>query len=93
MVACRWRDLSTMLAKGAMEIVEREGDVFAFTRTHGNAGLFCAFNLGEEDVSVTLPGETWRVDEDAPFAPPAIEGGTATLRRGQALFATNQGED
>jgi alpha-glucosidase len=42
-------------AKGDIEFLLADGDVLAFTRTHGNEKLVCVFNLGSGPGEVRLP--------------------------------------
>ncbi len=42
------------LAKGEIEFLAADGDVIAFTRTHGNEKLVCVFNLGGRPAQLAL---------------------------------------
>jgi alpha-glucosidase len=56
--ALAFRRAHGVLRHGAMEEVRAEGDLAVFQRT-GKGRIFCAFNLGEGDVSTRLPAGTW----------------------------------
>ena len=49
-----FRRAHPVFAKGAIEFLDVGEDVLAFTRTHGNEKLFCAFNLGAGDATVAF---------------------------------------
>ncbi len=49
-----FRHAHPALIKGAIEFVETEGETVAFTRTHGNERVLCAFNLSSEEAEVKL---------------------------------------
>jgi len=42
------------LAKGDIAFIAAEGDVLAFTRSHGNERIVCAFNLGSKPQELRL---------------------------------------
>ncbi|MCK8485039.1 alpha-amylase family glycosyl hydrolase [Aliiroseovarius sp. S2029] len=51
------------LAKGAMEAMRVEGTALSFLRRAGDQVLWCAFNLGDADQTVTPPEGTWAAVE------------------------------
>ncbi len=53
------RHANPALAKGAMDGPHINGDVVSFTRLHGDTMIYCAFNLGDADATVTLPDGKW----------------------------------
>ena len=57
--ALAFRRAHPVLAGGEMSPVAVQGDVVGFTR-HGDAHLFCAFNLGAEAARVALPAGNWK---------------------------------
>jgi alpha-glucosidase len=74
------------LLKGDFELVGADDTYISFIRAHGNARVFCAFNLSDEDRVVTMPEGSWQVDRGAPFT--CVEDDTnTTLPPWQALFA------
>lgn len=79
------------LLKGGYTAVEAADDYLSFIREHGNGRLFCAFNLGDDDRTVTLPEGTWQIDRAAPFEV-VEQDKTITLPAWQALYAW-AGED
>jgi len=79
------------LAKGGMEIVARGDDRLAFIREHAGARIFCAFNLGAGEQTISLPPGTWTARDDAPFVGATIGQGGVTLPPWQAFFATETG--
>jgi len=50
----RFRRAHPALVKGAIAFVPTEGEAIAFTRSHGEDVVLCAFNLGAEPVSIRL---------------------------------------
>ncbi|MEX0348281.1 MAG: alpha-amylase family glycosyl hydrolase [Paracoccaceae bacterium] len=48
------------LQAGRQDGLQAEGNVLSFQRCQSTETLFCAFNLGEEPVAVTLPEGTWK---------------------------------
>ena len=74
--ALAFRRAHPVLAGGEMSPVAVQGDVVGFTR-HGDAHLFCAFNLGAEAARVALPAGNWKpLAQDLGGASPG-EGGVA----------------
>lgn len=57
--ALAFRRAHPVLAGGEMSPVAVQGDVVGFTR-HGDAHLFCAFNLGAEAARVAVPAGNWK---------------------------------
>ncbi|MDC0116231.1 alpha-amylase family glycosyl hydrolase [Octadecabacter sp.] len=53
------RHANPALAKGDHDGVQASGDVVQFTRTHDDAAIFCAFNLGCCDATIALPAGKW----------------------------------
>lgn len=47
------------LAKGVQTGLEAEGNLLTFTRQIGAEEIFCAFNLGDGEVSVRVPAGEW----------------------------------
>ncbi|SMR72576.1 alpha-glucosidase [Aliiroseovarius halocynthiae] len=64
------------LLKGTMGDMSAEGTLLQFSRQQDQDKLFCAFNLGNAPVSVTLPNGTWVVaDGDIGVTLKAVQGG------------------
>ena len=74
------------LMKGDLELVEADDDYVSFVREYGNARVFCAFNLSDEERVVSLPEGSWQIDRGAPFTI-AEDGTNTTLPAWQALYA------
>ena len=74
------------LLKGDFELIEADEHFFSFIRSQGNARVFCAFNLSDEDRVVTMPEGTWQIDRAAPFRCVETDINT-TLPPWQALYA------
>lgn len=47
------------LAKGVQSGLEAQGNLLTFTRQIGAEEIFCAFNLGDGEVSVRVPAGEW----------------------------------
>ena len=74
------------LMKGDLELVEADDEYVSFVREYGNARVFCAFNLSDEERVVSLPEGSWQIDRGAPFTI-AEDGTNTTLPAWQALYA------
>nr|WP_237684939.1 alpha-amylase family glycosyl hydrolase [Szabonella alba] len=48
------------LSKGVQTEMRAEGDLLSLIRSAGSDEIFCAFNLGAEEVTVDLPPGDWR---------------------------------
>ena len=72
--------------KGDLELVEADDEYVSFVREYGNARVFCAFNLSDEERVVSLPEGSWQIDRGAPFTI-AEDGTNTTLPAWQALYA------
>ena len=83
-----FRKAHAPLVKGDLEIVEAQDDRIAFVRSHGGARVFCAFNLSNTAIPLTLPAGEWRQDRGAPFTVVENERGV-TLPPYQAYFAVS----
>lgn len=62
-----FRSAHPALAKGEMEITSHDAGGIAFIRTHGDARIYCAFNLSNQGRPVELPEGEWVRDRGAPF--------------------------
>ena len=74
------------LLKGRQMPVEADRSYISFIRENDNARVFCAFNLSDEDRSVTRPDGAWKIDRAAPFQVEETGSGL-TLPPWQALYA------
>ena len=74
------------ILKGDFELIEADETFFSFVREYGNARVYCAFNLSDEDRVVTMPEGTWQIDRAAPFKFVETDINT-TLPPWQALYA------
>ncbi|NND21182.1 MAG: alpha-glucosidase [Silicimonas sp.] len=74
------------LLKGAYHAVEADETFISFIREHGNARVFCAFNLSGDDREVAMPDGSWKIDGAAPFEFKQTDTET-TLPAWQALYA------
>ncbi|MEL6582382.1 MAG: alpha-glucosidase [Pseudomonadota bacterium] len=73
------------LQKGSIEMVDiAEGHV-SFIREHAGQRIFCAFNLSDTELTLSLPAGTWRTDNATPFTATATEG-AVRLPAFQAYF-------
>lgn len=63
----RFRQSFPALATGSFEFVSHEGGIVSFIRAHQGQRLFCAFNLSNMALPVTLPEGEWQQDKGAPF--------------------------
>lgn len=84
-----FRKAHAVLRKGTLEIVTAEDTVLTFLREDAGAGMFCAFNLGESEISVTLPEGDWKLETGTPFTP-EMTGSEVRLPPCQAAFAVRQ---
>ncbi len=75
------------LAKGTLEVLEAAEDRIALRRAHEGNEVLALFNLGGEEIEMTLPAGDWRTAEGAPFAADR-QGARMTLGPWQAFFAT-----
>ncbi len=82
-----WRRQHPALAKGDFAIHETSDSLISYLRSLDGEAMFCAFNLGGEPLSATLPPGDWQPVELPDFAP-TIAGGRVELPPYQALFAT-----
>ena len=81
-----WRKSRPALAKGGFEIVATSESLVCFIRRLGGAAVLCAFNLGTDPLTVSLPDGDWRVIEGPDFTG-TIAGREIVLPPSQALFA------
>jgi alpha-glucosidase len=57
--AIAFRAAHPLLRTGTIEDVTAEGPVLRFLRRGDGERMFCAFNLGQEPATITLPGDGW----------------------------------
>jgi len=89
----RFRQAYPALIKGSLDDLTADAGTVAFTRTHGDQRLFCAFNLSNMAQPVSLPEGTWRADRGAPFTTIENDNGREiTLLPYQAHFAAAEAE-
>jgi len=81
-----WRQKQEPLKKGDMHFQDSEGETLVFTRSHAGETVLCAFNLGTDPVTVSVP-ELNLSTLDAPGFTGAIDGTTITLQGLDAVFA------
>lgn len=81
----RFRQSFPALAKGSFEFVTHEGGIVSFIRAHEGQKLFCAFNLSNMALPVTLPEGEWQQDKGAPFTANVMDK-DVTLPPYQAYF-------
>lgn len=74
------------LAGGTSQAMRAEGDLLRFER-HGGEVIFCAFNLGDRTVQVTLPEGAWSLLGADLGAVTKISGNTVALAPWQACLA------
>ncbi len=82
-----FRQRHPALLKGDFALVDASETSISFIRKHGNIEVFCAFNLSDAPLDVTLPEGEWHIDDAAPFDLDRTEAGL-TLPGWQALFAS-----
>ncbi|MEL6644648.1 MAG: alpha-glucosidase family protein [Pseudomonadota bacterium] len=63
------------LVKGSFELVEATEISLSFIRSYEGKRVFCAFNMSDAPLAVTLPEGDWQEDKGAPFAPDITDGG------------------
>ncbi len=82
----RLRKSRPALVKGRLEPVATTDAVIAFIRRHGDAAVFCAFNLSDQSQELRLPDGAWR---DIEITGLAAEAGPGTIKLPpyQAYFA------
>ena len=80
-----FRQSRPALIKGALSALSAQDGVLSFVREHGEARVFCAFNMTDAQRLVTLPAGRWRHDSAAPFDAPAEQ------HNGQIILAPHQG--
>jgi alpha-glucosidase len=78
------------LVGGTSDAMRAEGDVLTFQRRAGGEVIFCAFNLGDRTVQVTLPEGTWSALGADLGAVQKISGNTVALSPWQACLARRQ---
>jgi alpha-glucosidase len=81
-----YRKARKALSKGTITFVQATDTTLAFIRDNGDERVFCAFNLGNDAVSIPLPDGTWSRDPLAPFACD-VEAGQIQLNGSSAGFA------
>jgi alpha-glucosidase len=76
-----------VLRSGEQRALTAKGDLLSFIRENADETVFCAFNLGEGPVSLTLPDGDWAAlwQSDAPKLEKTI-----TLEAWQICLATKQ---
>ncbi|GAB4523048.1 MAG: alpha glucosidase [Roseibium sp.] len=85
-----WRKQHMALARGDMTFLDSDGETLVFTRSHQGETILCAFNLGPEPVTVSLPHLA--LDNlNAPGFTGTIEGTDVSLAGLDALFARVKG--
>ena len=77
------------LAQGAQDGMTADGDVLTFTRREGDEEIFCAFNLGETAVHMSMPEGTWTALAGAVHE---IEAGAMDLPGWGYVIAKREGE-
>ena len=87
-----FRKAHPVLAKGDLEIRDMADDRLSFVRADADTQLFCAFNLSDRSIEITLPDGAWAEDASAPFEAEA-SGQTVTLAAWQAYFAERIGDE
>ena len=50
------RKASVALCRGDFKVLQAEGDLLVFERVHGEARAYVLFNVGQAEVSVSVPG-------------------------------------
>ena len=81
-------------AKGDLTFVTEEGQALVFTREHDGKTMFCAINMGETPVTVSLPGEGFEAVDGPGMAPADNSGGdkgTIELPAYGNYFARSEG--
>ena len=58
--AIAFRHAHTALVDGAQKELTVAGDAVHFMRENAREAIFCAFNLSENDTTVTVPAGTWQ---------------------------------
>jgi len=83
-----FRQQTPVLIKGAQSIPAVTGAVVSFMRELDGESLFCAFNLGDAEETVTIPEGKWQLLGNELGACNQIQGNKAVLGANQALIAT-----
>ncbi|MEM9635625.1 MAG: alpha-glucosidase family protein [Pseudomonadota bacterium] len=81
-----WRQQHIPLKKGDMTFLESPGDTLVFTRSHKGETVLCAFNLANNEATVTLSGLQLE-NLNAPGFSGTVDGSTITLGGLDAVFA------
>ncbi|MEQ8781120.1 MAG: alpha glucosidase [Roseibium album] len=81
-----WRQNKTALKKGDMVFLESSDETLVFTRSFRNEMILCAFNLADEEVTITLDGLDLE-NLNAPGFACTILGNEITLGGLDAVFA------
>jgi alpha-glucosidase len=53
--ALRLRNLHPALRSGSIQLLDGEGDVLSFIRSHGSDRMFCAYNFGRQPAEAIAP--------------------------------------
>jgi len=87
-----FRQAFAVLREGKQLAMQQHGDVLTFVREDDHSSLFCAFNLSDEAVDVTLPLGHWHkldIDLGETCVAPNLEAGVGTtLAAWQCCFAS-----
>ncbi|CUH40426.1 Oligo-1,6-glucosidase 1 [Jannaschia seosinensis] len=70
------RTTSLALRRGEQDGIEARGNLLTFTRVADGERIFCAFNLGESEVALTLPEGSWNLVEGIGATMPGAGGMT-----------------
>jgi len=85
--AIEFRQQNTVLVKGSQTNPVVTGTVVSFLRELDDEVMFCAFNLGDSDASVTLPEGQWQTLGKELGACNTVHGNEAVLNANQGLVA------
>jgi len=59
-----WRKTSDVLRLGSIEILDSNGAIISFKRSHNGKTILCLFNTVNESVSSAMPEGSWKVIEE-----------------------------
>ncbi len=86
----RFRKAHPVLSKGDLRILEATETVLSFTRSEAGTTMYCVFNLGDAEQTVTLPTAAGEPIEGLNFDI-SKSGNAVTLAPYQAYFAHHKG--
>ncbi|MEM6498627.1 MAG: alpha-glucosidase [Pseudomonadota bacterium] len=75
------------LIKGDLSDLSSTEATLSFIRSHDGKRLFCAFNMTDADVEVSLPAGDWSIPTKQPFETNQVADGTVVLPAYHAFFA------